>query len=284
MAALQRGQKSRHTAVVRSLIAVAVIVGALAAAWYFLFGEDDFGGRANPNRSTRIKEVRPASASQKADRPTADHPTSKSQQKPGTVNRPNDEAAVENETVASTNNASGAEAEKKEKDTRPFKNIMNQLLAMVMPKNPGEMIPPLPLAEEMRFTDEQEREMLKQLTVEEHDTAETIKRKELVQSLQDEYFELKKRGWTFVDYLKALQAKVNLDAEVMQESFKIYKGIFDDPNISDEKYKETLDSINKVLTDRGLKPIEPTASGLPEDEEGNIIYETEDQTTTEEKQ
>ena len=143
------------------------------------------------------------------------------------------------------------------KDKRLFKNAMDQLLAMVAPRNVGDAVPPLPIADGMEFSEEDENKILERLTADDDDSDEVLDRKEIVQGMRDEYQELKKRGWTFIDYLKALEAKAKLDTDILEESHKIHDTVFDDPEISDEKYFETLAKINKVLSDRGIKPIKP---------------------------
>ena len=157
------------------------------------------------------------------------------------------------------------------KDVKPkhkvvFANPMDQLLSMVTPHEAGGSVPPVPISDDMEFTPEQENQMFEQLVVSDDDSNEVLERKELVQALRNEYVELKKnRGWKFVDYIKALEAKAKLDNEILTESWKIHETVFNDPNISDEKYYETLQTINKVLGDRGIKPISP----LDDDDDGS---------------
>lgn len=168
---------------------------------------------------------------------------------------PVEENSLEDSSQPGTNRQSSVK--------RVFTNPMDQLLSMVMPKEVGDSVPPLPISDDLEFTPEQEKQMFEQLTAEENDSEEVLDRKELVQSLRDEYAELKeKRGWKFIDYIKALQAKVNLDAEIATESWSIHETVFNDPNVTDEKYLETLEKINQVLSGRGIKPIE-----IPTDEE-----------------
>ena len=143
------------------------------------------------------------------------------------------------------------------KDKRLFTNAMDQLLAMVAPRNAGDSVPPLPIVDGMEFSEEEERKILEQLTADDRDSDAVLDRKEFVQALRNEYFELKKRGWTFVEYIRALEAKANLDNEVLEESQRIHETIFNDSSISDEVYAKTLETINKMLADRGIKPIKP---------------------------
>lgn len=188
-----------------------------------------------------------------------------------------DRAVKSNEVMQSQSDAaSGLGAEKidvvtnaDEKAERPkrkivFSNPMDQLMAMVMPMEPGQAVPPVPISDDMEFTPEQEQQMLERLTANEDDTDAVLERKELVQAMRDEYTELRtKHGWRFVDYIKALEAKARIDNEVLSESVAIHETVFNDPNVSDEEYMETLEKINKVLSERGIKGI-----SIPVDEEG----------------
>jgi hypothetical protein len=160
-----------------------------------------------------------------------------------------------NASEVSESNTNVVENLKKE-DRRLFKNPMDQLLSMVMPKNLGDSVPPLPNIDNLTFTEEEENQLLERLTADDNDTDEKLERKKLVQAMRDEYRELKKnRSWSFVDYVKALQAKVDLDAEVLTESMKIHETVFNDTTISDAEYLKTLKKINDVLVERGIKPI-----------------------------
>ena len=166
-------------------------------------------------------------------------------------------------TTAETNSTD--EANNKKKKGPVFRNAMDQLLSMVMPDHPGDSVPPLPITDDMKFTEVQEKAMLERLTANDDDSDQVLERKEIVQAMRDEYLDLKKRGWTFIDYLKALQAKADLDSEVLSESWKLHDTVFNDPEISDAKYQETLEKINKVLGDRGIAPIKPPS--LEDDDE-----------------
>lgn len=147
-----------------------------------------------------------------------------------------------------------------------FTNPMDQLMAMVMPKEAGQAVPPVPISDDMEFTPEQERQMLERLTADEDDSEAVLERKELVQAMRDEYTELRtKHGWRFVDYIKALEAKARIDNEVLSESVAIHETVFNDPNVSDEEYVETLEKINKVLAERGIKGI-----SIPGDDEEGV--------------
>jgi hypothetical protein len=164
------------------------------------------------------------------------------------------QAQVDAEKSASTNNQ---EEISKPKRKVVFTNPMDQLMAMVMPRQPGDAVPPVPVSDDMEFTPEQEKQMFEQLTANDDDSDEVLERKELVQAMRNEYAELKtKHGWKFVDYIKALEAKARLDNEILSESVTIHETVFNDPNISDEDYLKTLEKINKVLAERGIKGID----------------------------
>lgn len=245
------------------LIAGAIVVFLAAGGAYFLLckpaaqvSDDDLTAKR------QIKEQRPAQV-KKPSTPTDSAASKVSPKTSAKTGERQAEVATEATDVAVTNADSTAE-DKKPKDTRVFKNAMDQLLSMVAPREAGDSIPPVPIDDNMVFSEEDEKKILERLTAGENDSDALLERKELVQSMRDEYQEMKKRGWTFVDYIKALEAKAKLDTEVLQESQKIHDTIFDDPAITDKEYQETLEKINKVLGDRGIKPIKP-----PSDEEEN---------------
>ena len=244
---------------VRGIVAGGIVV-LLAAAALFLFmrgperpavTEDEGGDRA-------IKSATPSAAKRPA-RADAHGETAGAGQGEKA-------ASVQQQEVAVATNADVAAAGKeKPKDNRTFKNAMDQLMSMVMPHEVGGDVPPLPISDDMVFSEEDEKAILERLTADEKDSDAVLERKELVQAMRDEYLDLKKRGWKFIDYLKALEAKNRLDTEVRDESYKLHETVFNDPEISDEKYLETLGKINEVLTQRGIKPIKPPTEEAEEE-------------------
>lgn len=264
----------------RGLLAGAIVVVLAAGGAYFLLSKPAgkvSGGESDDNRL--IKEQRPVKV-KKPSTPTdsaASKVSAKTQPKAGEQYA---EVAAEPTETAVTNAEASAQ-DKKPKDDRLFKNAMDQLLAMVAPKNVGDGVPPLPIVDDMKFSEEDEKKILERLTADDKDSDTVLERKELVQSMRDEYQELKKKGWTFVDYIKALEAKAKLDTEVLEESHKIHETVFNDPDISDAKYHETLEKINKVLSDRGIKPIKPPSD---EAEGGEETAEAENKNVTESKE
>lgn len=246
---------------------IVVVCGALVC---WLFTSSDSAVEVDAEKSNKgIHEVSPADT-HKDSKATAD--TATKQTLPTAKSGAGQNATKGGEVVKVAEDAQEeASTNKPPVQKQLFPNMMDQLLAMAMPKNPGEPMPPLPIADGQKFPPELEEKMLQRLAVADDDTEHTLDAKERVQAMRDEYFELKKRGWTFVDYLKAYQAKVALDAEVKHESLKLNTEAFLSSDISDEEYKKYLDKINTVLSERGIPPIHPTVSGLKEDEDGNPL-------------
>ena len=245
------------------LAGIVVVVLALAAALFLVARNQEGVGGQQPGKKGGLAPVAPSSAKPK---PVAAPPAVK-KSKPGaaTQGAGGSHAPVmavdEVDESAATNIVSSSK-----EDRRLFKNPMDQLLSMVLPKKPGATIPPLPNIDSITFTPEEEDQLLERLAASDDDSDEKLERKEFVQALRDEYHELKKsHGWRFVDYVKALEAKVNLDAEVLSESIKINETVFNDASISDEEYSKTLVKINEILAARGIEPI------------GNLGEETPDE-------
>ena len=247
------------------LSSCAAVALLLAAGYYFLIEEKESEKKeSEPSEvkpakkqggavATSVRDKGVAEVSPKTNKVAAD-PVLKVETQDAS------EAVVSNEVGGAQQDDAGT------KDNRLFKNAMDQLLAMVAPKNVGDSVPPLPIVDGMEFSEEDEKKILERLTADENDSDAVLDRKEIVQAMRDEYHELKKRGWTFIDYVKALEAKAKLDTEVLEESHKIHDTVFDDPEVSDEKYLETLEKINKILEGRGIEPIKPPAG---EDAEEN---------------
>ena len=242
----------------RGVLAGGIVVAlAGAAVWFFLYGsmaEQRPGNDPNGEGGKGIAkplQTKPGGFRGKAAGSTSGQETLAEDGKPSEA-RP---GTPEDATAAETNNIAEIP-----KPKRRFTNPMDQLLAMVAPREVGDPVPPVPINDGIEFTPEQEDQMFELLAVEDGDSEEAIAKKELVQAMRDEYADLKKnRGWKFVDYVKALEAKAQLDSEVLTESAKIHDTVFNDPDISDEKYLETLEKINRVLGGRGIKPIAPPA-------------------------
>ena len=252
------GRKARPS-YLRGVLAGGIVVAlAGAAVWFFLHSSITEQRPSNDPNDEEGKgiakplQIKPGGLKGKAAGSTSGQATPAEDDKPREARpgTPEDDAAAETNNIAEI-----------AKPKRRFTNPMDQLLAMVAPREVGDPVPPVPINAGIEFTPEQESQMFELLAVEDDDSEEAIAKKELVQAMRDEYADLKKkRGWKFVDYIKALEAKAQLDSEVLTESAKIHDTVFNDPDISDEKYLETLEKINKVLGERGIKPITPPSS------------------------
>ena len=254
-----------------ALAGVVVVLLALAAAFFLVSRNEEGVGEQQSGKKGKISSTTPASAgpASAAVCPAVKKgKTDTASQGADVARAPVDEA----DESAATNSVSSSDKTGKE-DRRLFKNPMDQLLSMVLPKKPGASVPPLPDIGSITFTPEEEDHLLERLAANDDDTDEKLERKELVQALRDEYHELKKtHGWSFVDYVKALEAKVNLDAEVLSESIKINETVFNDASISDDEYSKTLIKLNAILTARGIDPI-----GKPGDEPSGESDEQQEQ-------
>ena len=252
------------------LAGVAVVVLALVAAFFLVSRHEEGVGEQQPGKKGRISSAKPALAKPA----TAVARPGVQREKADSARQDADGARASGvaDESAATNSVSSSEKSGKE-DRRLFKNPMDQLLSMVLPRKPGASVPPLPDIGSITFTPEEEDHLLERLAANDDDSDEKLERKELVQALRDEYHELKKsRGWSFVDYVKALEAKVNLDAEVLSESIKINETVFNDASVSDEEYSKTLIKLNAILTARGIEPI-----GKPEEEPSDDSDEQKEQ-------
>ena len=233
-------------------ICVGVLVLLFVAVWYVVRNDPARTSRDLQHHDKTIKETAPKSTKRGASVVKLASTSPNAQQPIQTAESASAEPVVE-QAQTDTNTT---DKTTKQKRKVVFTNPMDQLLAMVAPKEAGDAVPPVPISDDMEFTPEQEKQMFERLVAQDDDSEEVLERKELVQALRNEYVELKKeRGWKFVDYIKALEAKAKLDNELLTESWKIHETVFNDPHISDEKYYETLKTINRVLGDRGIKPI-----------------------------
>lgn len=256
---LKKGASRGNLALIRWGVAGVFVILLVVMGFYFSDSFDMTESSMNgKDKAFEMSNVKPTLQEEKKVFSTRKKDTGCAQV--GDMSRQERETTVTDNEQDVTNTV--LEVTEKENDTRLFKNSMDQLLAMVAPQNVGDSVPPLPIVDNMEFSPEDERKILERLTADDKDSDAILERKELVQSMRDEYQELKKRGWSFIDYVKALEAKAKLDTEIKEESLKIHETVFNDSEISDEEYLKTLEKINKVLKERGIAPI-----NLPENDE-----------------
>lgn len=246
-------KKKQQHASLRGLGAglIVAILGCCVVAYFFAFEQHEFGAGNNKHGTPLIDEHATSASALKDRIPCVSPDLSAANQNTDSSRGANDIASKVTEFVSTTNSTKKAKV--------VFKNPMDQLMAMVVPQEVGQAVPPVPIFSDEDFSPEQENEMFEQMLAEDDDSEETLERKELIQSLREEFTYLKtNHGWKFSDYIKAMYAKAELDNAILRESCEIHESVFHDPNISDEKYLETLDKINSVLTQRGIKPISAT--------------------------
>ena len=139
---------------------------------------------------------------------------------------------------------------------RAFRNSAEQLIAMATPSSPGTPVPPLP-----EITDEGEamavaKALKHVIAAEEGDTEAVLEKKAVVAESKEELRELMtKEGWTFVEYVKALRDRANLDAEVLADAHKICEDLYHDKAVSDADYLKYVEQVNEKLKERGLPEI-----------------------------
>jgi len=137
-----------------------------------------------------------------------------------------------------------------------FKTGSEQLLAMATPAMPGMAVPPLPQIDDDGMKEDLEKAMNTALKPSTNDTEETIGRKITVTDQKEEFRELRKKGWTFTEYVKALHAKASEEAEYLKEAHKLNDDLYHDKNVTDEEYKKYREKINSELKERGLPELD----------------------------
>ena len=137
-----------------------------------------------------------------------------------------------------------------------FKTGSEQLLAMATPAMPGMAVPPLPQIDDEGMKEDLEKAMNTDLKPSTNDTEETIGRKLTVTDQKEEFRELRKKGWTFSEYVKALHAKSSEEAEYLTEAHKLNDDLYHDKSITDEEYKKYREKINSELKERGLPELD----------------------------
>lgn len=139
----------------------------------------------------------------------------------------------------------------------PFKNGMEQLIALAMPTEPGSPVPPLPPITDESVAAHVESGLGNIIKAEEGDSPELLEKKIAVASAKDEFRNLRDtEGWGFVEYINALRDKANLDSQFLSEAHRICDELYHDSNVSDDAYISYRDQINEKLRERGLPEIE----------------------------
>ena len=147
-----------------------------------------------------------------------------------------------------------------------FKTAEEQLLSMVTPDEPGGEVPPVPITGEEEDTAATAKGVANVLRPEKDDDEHMLQRKLDISEMKLEYGELKKQGWTFAQYVKALAAKRNEEAADMGEARRVMEELYRDSTISDAEYAAAKKQINDSLREKGLPAVEAEAEKAREDE------------------
>ena len=200
------------------------------------------------------------------------------------VPSPNDPSGGEAENVATnaprtlTPEEMLAEAKRRMK----FKTAEEQLLSMVTPDEPGGEVPPVPITGEEEDTVATAKGVANVLRPEKDDDEHMLQRKIDISEMKLEYGELKKQGWTFAQYVKALAAKRNEEAADMGEARRVMEELYRDSTISDAEYAAAKKQINDSLREKGLPAVEAEAEKDGESENAAVEQTDADMNQSEE--
>lgn len=264
------GSRALRTA----LIAVALIALALVGAWRLLSKSDAaISDEPVPEKVRKVKAMPVAKPS--AVKSTS--PSNRSGPKRQEVARVQPKASADGvppskapaaDTAEMSTNAPPAltpeEMLAEAKRRMKFKTAEEQLLSMVTPDEPGGEVPPVPITGEEEDTAATEKGVANVLKPEKDDDEHMLQRKMDIVEMKLEYAELKKQGWTFAQYVKALAAKRNEDAADMGEARRVLDELYRDSTVSDTEYAAAKKQINDSLAEKGLPMVEPDA-----EKEGN---------------
>ena len=147
-------------------------------------------------------------------------------------------------------------AEKLKPPSMPFKTSTENYIAMAIPAGPGVGVPPIPIPEDVDFSEDMKKAFSTPIVAEDGDTEETIKRKIAVLDHKEELQELaSKEGWTLPEYVNAIRDKYLAANDYLAECHEILENAYADPDISDDSYIAMRDKINEALKNRGLPEI-----------------------------
>lgn len=140
-----------------------------------------------------------------------------------------------------------------------FKSHAEVLLSMATPSEPGGSVPPVPIPSEDEDDSADVAKALSNVIVPTpNDTERSLETKLTVAEQKEEFRELaRKEGWTFREYIKALQERFREDEKLASESEKLNEELFHDESLSDADYRANLAEINKARAERGLPALKP---------------------------
>ena len=251
------------------LIAVALIVLALVGAWQLLSKSDaTIHDKPVPEKARKAKAMPVAKpsvgkAASPSDRSGPKRKeVARAQPKAPADGVSSDKAPAADTAEMSTNTPPALTPEEmlaEAKRRMKFKTAEEQLLSMVTPDEPGGEVPPVPITGEEEDTAATAKGVANVLKPEKDDDEHMLQRKMDIVEMKLEYAELKKQGWTFAQYVKALAAKRNEDAADMGEARRVLDELYRDSTVSDAEYAAAKKQINDSLAEKGLPMVEPDA-------------------------
>ena len=147
-------------------------------------------------------------------------------------------------------------SEKDEGEKPLFRHGAEQLLAMATPTEPGGYVPPLPEITDEGVAADLAKAMGNVIAPAPGDTERTLEIKLNVAEQKEEFRDLRAKGMTFTEYVKALRAKFNDDNAYLAEARKLDEALFRDEGVSDADYRSYRDELNRNLRERGLPELE----------------------------
>lgn len=145
----------------------------------------------------------------------------------------------------------------------PVKGLAEQLLMMATPTSKGSPVPPLPISDEMgeEFEREAEAMLNRVVEVEDHDDERSLQVKERLLRLREEWYDAKRNGMTFAEFLKRRQARAEDDETHLNEAIALEREHYNDSSLSDGEYldaRRKIDNLLKMEGYDGLPPLEET--------------------------
>lgn len=243
--------RSRESGLVRGLLVggLVILLAAVVAFFFFNYGSNNDGRSMNAYGKNSIREVKPA----KSARPIL----------PKILEQKRDPAWEKMKSEERGTNVVVREGipvplgkPNEERKGRPhiFRNAIEQLLAMAVSDDPTMTTPPVPISDDEELDDATLARGLENiLKPEEGDDESSLLRKITVTDLKEEFRQLReKEGWTFAEYVRALQRQHNLNAEFYAEACQLDADIYHDEKMSDSEYLAMRKQINEKLNERGL--------------------------------
>ena len=147
-----------------------------------------------------------------------------------------------------------AEAKPEKVIDPPLKTVSEQLIAML--GRPGEITPPLPIAEGQDFEVDFERASGRLIEVTDTDDEKAIAHKANVAQVKEYIKEAKKMGWTPGEYLRELEKKRKEEAAMRSRAQEILAEV---ENASPAEVSAARKELNKELEKEGIIPLEAPA-------------------------